>query len=287
MPASGQDARRTDGQEPPTTLLPAERNRSIGIEVRGLEKVFLSRGQPVPALMEMHLSVAPGEFLCVIGPSGCGKSTLLRAIGGLEQPTAGSVVFHEGERVAAPRVAFIFQEYGVFPWLTVAENAEFGLRMEGMAKEQRREAAARWLRRVGLDKFSRSYPEELSGGMKQRLALARAFAMEPDILLMDEPFGALDAETRNLLQEDLLVLWEESGKTVVLVTHSIEEAILLGDRVVVTTDRPARIKEVYDVALARPRTAETVSTVEFGKLHAGIWDALRTEVQAALSSRKR
>lgn len=264
----------------------AEGNRSVGIEVRGLEKIFLSRGEPVPALMEMHLSVEPGEFLCVIGPSGCGKSTLLRAIGGLEKPTGGSVAFHDSEGPATPRIAFIFQEYGVFPWLTVAENAEFGLRMEGVAKEERRGAAASWLRRVGLEEFARSYPEELSGGMKQRLALARAFAMEPDILLMDEPFGALDAETRNLLQEDLLLLWEKSGKTVVLVTHSIEEAILLGDKVVVMTDRPARIKNVYEVLLTRPRTTETVSTAEFGRLHAGIWDALRTEVQAALSNRK-
>lgn len=257
----------------------------VGIRVTGIDKVFLSGREPVAALMDMNLEVQAGKFMCMIGPSGCGKSTLLRVIGSLEKPSNGTVKIIGDSVSYQPRIAFIFQEYGVFPWLTVLENAEFGLRMEGVSKERRHEVARAWLRRVGLERFEKAYPNTLSGGMKQRLALARAFAMEPDILLMDEPFGALDAETRNLLQEDLLTLWENSGKTVVLVTHSIEEAILLGDQIVVLTDRPARIKESYEVALKRPRNADTVASAEFGTLRAEIWNSLRTEVQAAMGDR--
>ncbi|MHB1534934.1 MAG: ABC transporter ATP-binding protein [Acidimicrobiales bacterium] len=259
--------------------------RPAQLEARNVSKVFVGGGGDVVALVDVDLRVDAGTFVSLIGPSGCGKSTFLRIMGGLEQPDVGEVVTAEQGGDAAeraPRSAFVFQDYSLFPWLSVVDNVAFGLRMSGVRKAERIERARSWIARVGLGGFEGSYPEQLSGGMRQRLSLARAFVTEPDVLYMDEPMGAVDAQTRLLLQEDLIRLWEETRKTVLLVTHSIEEALLLGDRVVVMTARPGRIKLDLEVGLARPRTVATTTGAAFGQLRATLWDALRDEVQSSL-----
>ena len=254
------------------------------LESRGVSKAFIGRdGSATFALKRVDLTIRSGTFVSLIGPSGCGKSTLLRILGGLEQPSGGEVYLSPGvEGQSGPRVAFVFQEYGLFPWLTVLDNVAFGLRMAGMDKRERHNRARAWLARVGLEGFERAYPEQLSGGMRQRLSLARAFVTDPDVLLMDEPMGAVDPQTRLLLQEDLIRLWEETAKTVLLVTHSIEEAILLGDRVVVMTSRPGELKLDLEVGIPRPRTAEVTTGVEFSRIKARLWAALRDEVAKSL-----
>jgi NitT/TauT family transport system ATP-binding protein len=249
----------------------------VQVSARAVSKVFLGESGPVQALAGMSLDVADGEFVCLCGPSGCGKSTLLRIAGGLETPTAGAVAIRPGAEIA-----FVFQEHGLFPWLSVLDNAAFGLRMRGVRSRERRAVARRWLGRVGLARFEAAYPHELSGGMRQRLSLARAFAVDPGVLLMDEPLAALDAQTRALLQEELVALWEADRKTVLLVTHSIDEAILLGDRVVVMTDRPGQVKAEFAVDLPRPRTP---AAPRFGELRAEIWELLRAEARAAMEDR--
>jgi NitT/TauT family transport system ATP-binding protein len=252
------------------------------VRVSGVDKFFLGREGAVRALAGVDLEVADGEFLCLVGPSGCGKSTLLRIIGGLEQPTHGTVDVAVAEGTGSSDVAFVFQEYGLFPWLNVLDNAAFGLRMAGVARGERREKARYWLDRVGLGGFETAYPDQLSGGMKQRLSIARAFVTDPEVLLMDEPMAALDAQTRALLQEDLISLWEAHRKTLVLVTHSIDEAVLLSDRIIVMTRRPGLIKTEFQVNLPRPRTQAIASSPEFGDLRTKIWDTLRDEVEASL-----
>lgn len=254
------------------------------VTARGVDKFFLGAHGAVRALAGIDMDIADGEFVCLLGPSGCGKSTFLRIVGGLEEATHGQVQIAPAEGDTA-RTAFVFQEYGLFPWLSVRENAAFGLRMDGVGRAERRERASYWLERVGLAGFEHAYPDQLSGGMRQRLSLARAFATNPEILLMDEPMGALDAQTRTLLQEDLIALWEADRKTVLLVTHSIDEAVLLGDRIVVMTHSPGRTKAEYTVDLPRPRTQEVTSSRDFGELRSEIWTTLRDEVQAALEMR--
>ncbi|MCL6091490.1 MAG: ABC transporter ATP-binding protein [Actinobacteria bacterium] len=257
---------------------------AAALEVRRVSKAFVGRaGQATLALRDVDLSVERGTFVSLIGPSGCGKSTLLRIFGGLEQPSSGEMrSASEQQRGGLPSVAFVFQDYGLFPWLSVVDNVAFGLRMAGVGKRERRDRARTWLARMGLAGFERSYPEQLSGGMRQRLSLARAFVTDPDVLLMDEPMAALDAQTRLLLQEDLLKLWEETRKTVVLVTHSLDEALLLGDRVVVMTARPGRIKLDLPVPLPRPRTTSSATGVAFSRMKADLWAALRDEVERSL-----
>ena len=254
------------------------------LEVRRVSKAFVGRGgQATLALRDVDLTVERGTFVSLIGPSGCGKSTLLRIFGGLEQPSSGEMRSATGpQRGGLPSVAFVFQDYALFPWLSVVDNVAFGLRMAGVGKQERRDRARTWLARMGLAGFERSYPEQLSGGMRQRLSLARAFVTDPDVLLMDEPMAALDAQTRLLLQEDLLKLWEETRKTVVLVTHSLDEALLLGDRVVVMTARPGRIKLDLPVPLPRPRTTSSATGVAFSRMKADLWAALRDEVERSL-----
>jgi NitT/TauT family transport system ATP-binding protein len=247
------------------------------VSAREVSKVYLGESGPVEALAGLSLDVGDGEFVCLAGPSGCGKSTLLRIAGGLEPPTAGAV-----DVAAGAEVAFVFQEHGLFPWLSVLDNAAFGLRMRGVRRRERTAIAREWLRQLGLGRFEAAYPHELSGGMRQRLSLARAFAVDPGVLLMDEPLAALDAQTRALLQEELVALWEADRKTVLLVTHSIEEAILLGDRIVVMTDRPGRVKAEFTVDLPRPRTP---AEPRFGELREEIWELLRAEVRAAMEGR--
>jgi NitT/TauT family transport system ATP-binding protein len=254
------------------------------LEARRVSKVFVGRaGEATLALRDVGLEVQRGTFVSLIGPSGCGKSTLLRILGGLEQPSTGEVrSTTRQERGGLPAVAFVFQDYGLFPWLSVVDNVAFGLRMAGMGKRERHDRARAWLARMGLAGFERSYPEQLSGGMRQRLSLARAFVTDPEVLLMDEPMAALDAQTRLLLQEDLVRLWEETKKTVVLVTHSLDEALLLGDRVVVMTARPGRVKLDLPVGLPRPRNASSATGVAFSRMKADLWAALRDEVEKSL-----
>lgn len=256
------------------------------IAARGLSKVFLGgNGENVLALSDVNLVIEEGTFVSLIGPSGCGKSTLLRILGGLDTPSVGEaygcsdVIGSNGKPLKS---AFVFQEYGLFPWLSALDNVAFGLKMSGVSKSERVERSRAWLVRVGLSGFEKTYPEQLSGGMRQRLSLARAFVTEPDVVFMDEPLGAVDPQTRLLLQEDLIRLWEETRKTVLLVTHSLDEALLLGDRVVVMTARPGRIKLDLAVDLPRPRNVAITSEAGFGEMRTMLWNYLRDEVEQSL-----
>ncbi|RLV10329.1 mannosyltransferase [Streptomyces griseocarneus] len=235
-----------------------------------------SRQSPVHALDRVSLNVGEGEFVCVVGPSGCGKSTLLQLLGGLEAPSSGRVARRAGPS-GIPWASYVFQDFGLLPWLTVRANAAFGLRMTGVARREAERAASTWLERMGLEEFAGAYPDQLSGGMRQRLALARALATGSPVLLMDEPLGALDPQTRRLTQEHLLSLWQTEHKTVVMVTHSVDEAILLGDRVVVMSARPGRVTDVFTVPFPRPRDPDVVDTPEFGRLRARVWGRLRSQ----------
>jgi NitT/TauT family transport system ATP-binding protein len=222
--------------------------------IKDLHKHYVTNDAEILALSEIDLEIDKGEFITLLGPSGCGKSTLLKILAGLLPATEGEVAI-DGERVTAPgpERAVVFQDYALFPWMTVESNVEFGLEARGVSADQRRQVSQSLLRVVGLGEFAKKYPHHLSGGMKQRVSIARALAVDPQILLMDEPFGALDAQTRSLLQEELLRIWRLYRKTVVFVTHSIEEAIFLSDRIVVMTARPGRIKTVIEVEEERPR----------------------------------
>jgi NitT/TauT family transport system ATP-binding protein len=255
--------------------------RPVVIELRGLGKVFHSRkGSSLEALREVDLDVRLGEFVCVVGPSGCGKTTLLNILGNLDVKTTGSVrfAFPPSER---PLLSIVFQEQGVFPWMTVLDNAAFGLMARGVGRKQREALAREVLERVGLSRFEHAYPRELSGGMKQRVNLARAFANDPDLLLMDEPFAALDEHTKLIMQDGLLHVWEGSRKTVVFITHAIEEAIRLADRIVVMSARPGRIKTEIPVSIPRPRNVyELQTSPEFLRVRGLVWDALKEEVLA-------
>jgi NitT/TauT family transport system ATP-binding protein len=234
------------------------------------------------ALDQINLQVRQGEFLCLVGPSGCGKSTLLHLIAGLHQPTSGSVLVDE-RPVTSPGTdrILIFQEHGLFPWLTVSQNVEFGMKMKGMPRAEREEKTEKYLRLVHLGQFKNSRPHQLSGGMRQRVALARALAAEPDVLLMDEPFAALDAQTRDMLHDELERIWAETGRTIVFVTHNVREAVRLADRVVLLTFRPGRVKSEIQVDLPRPRHLEEV---EVARTAREILDGLREEINKALDA---
>jgi NitT/TauT family transport system ATP-binding protein len=251
------------------------------IVVRGLHKVFeTASGKVVVALQDIDLTVRPGEFLCIVGPSGCGKSTLLRLLAGLEQSSAGEIRI-DVSRQDRPVNSMVFQEQSTFPWMTVRQNTAFGLEMRGVDRRLRDELVGNYLRKVGLEDFASAYPYQLSGGMRQRVCLARAFANEPEVLLMDEPFASLDEQTRILMQEELLRVWEgEHGRTVVFITHSIDEAVLLADTVVVMSARPGRVKATFAVPFPRPRgqLAELKLRPEFAKLTYKVWEVLRDEV---------
>jgi len=251
----------------------------VTLVLKNLSKSFAGEGKAeVEALSHIDLDVSDGEFVSVLGPSGCGKTTLLRIIAGLDHPSGGEILL-DGKMIdgPCPRMAMIFQEYSLYPWRTVIDNIAFGLEMKGVEKEQRREKALEFLELVGLVDFAGNYPFELSGGMRQRVAVARALAIDPQILLMDEPFGALDAQTRNMLQRELLEIWEKTKKPVLFVTHSVDEAIYLSDRVVVLTARPGTIREMVSIDLPRPR--ERTGT-EFAKLRRYVLDHVE---QAAAS----
>ena len=252
------------------------------IALRGLSKDFVidRTGQVVQAVERVSLDVEDGEFLCVVGPSGCGKSTLLQLIAGLEPPTAG-VIRLEGREIAGPGAdrGMVFQSHALFPWRTVLQNIEFGLEVRGLPRSERRARASRYAALVGLQGFEHAFPSELSGGMKQRVGIARALANDPVVLLMDEPFGALDAQTREIMQQDLLDIWRQTGRTIVFVTHSVQEAVFLGDRIAVMTARPGRVKAIIDVDLAHPRD---VTSAEFGSLMRPVYAALKEEVRKTL-----
>lgn len=262
----------------------------IRIAVRGLYKVFeTGTGQVVVALQDIDLSVRQGEFVCIVGPSGCGKSTLLRLLAGLERPSSGEIRI-EVSRTDRPVNSMIFQEQSTFPWMTVRENTGFGLDMRRVDRRSRDERVDYYLRKVGLGGFPDVYPYQLSGGMRQRVCLARAFANEPEVLLMDEPFASLDEQTRILMQEELLRVWEgERGRTVVFITHSIDEAVLLADTVVVMSARPGRVKATFAVPFPRPRgqLAELRLLPEFEQLAYRVWELLRSEVLEAQAAEMR
>lgn len=237
----------------------------------------------IAALSDLSLTVQQGEFVVVVGPSGCGKTTLLRILAGLEQPTAGSAAIFSQHK-DRPAYAMVFQSAGLFPWMSVLENVCYGMRMQGIRGRERYALAHQWINWVGLSRFVDSFPAQLSGGMQQRVGLARAFAHNPEVLLMDEPFGSLDAQTRLVLQETLLDLWKNSDTTVLFVTHSIEEALTLADRVVVMSARPGRILTEFAVDFARPRDVMALrADPKFGQRYAEIWSILREEVALALA----
>jgi NitT/TauT family transport system ATP-binding protein len=254
--------------------------RGAAIEVAGLRKEYSSGPARVVALDDIDLRIAPGEFVCIVGPSGCGKSTLLRILAGLDRQSAGTIKVEA--KGWAVENAMVFQDSGLFPWMRVEPNVCFGLMTRGVpaAEAARRVEAA--LKLVGLTRFRNHFPHQLSGGMRQRSAIARAFVTDPSMLLMDEPFAALDAQNRTILQTELVRIWERTRKTVVYVTHSIEEALLLGDRTVVMTAQPGRIKQIIDVPFPHPRDLLALSaTPEFGRLKLDIWRVLEEEVMRA------
>ena len=250
------------------------------ISVQQVTRRF-GKDQQVHALGPVTLDVASGEFVCIVGPSGCGKSTLLRLVANLLKPSEG-VIEIVGAEAGRRTTAVVFQDYSIFPWRTVEANIRIGLDIAGVKRREAKQRAAELVDRLGLSGFEHMYPATLSGGMRQRVSIARALAVEPDILLMDEPFAALDAQLRLILQEELLALWQEHRRTVVFVTHSLEEAILLGDRVLVMSARPGTILADLRVPIPRPRTAEVRQTPEFAALEAEIWGLLRTEVDRGL-----
>ncbi|TNJ65564.1 ABC transporter ATP-binding protein [Paenibacillus hemerocallicola] len=248
------------------------------IEIAGLSKIFKGRNGDVVALQNTDLTIRQNEFVCVVGPSGCGKTTLLNIIGGLEKASSGSVKV-DGKEVTGPgkERGVVFQQYALFPWKTVLKNVEFGLKLRGLGKQERKEKAESYLEMVGLKDFAHSYPKELSGGMKQRVAIARAYAVQPEVLLMDEPFGALDAQTRAQLQEDLLRTWQKEKKTCFFITHDVEEAVILAQRVIIMSARPGRIKEMIDVDIPYPRDQATKLDSRFVEIKNEIWSKVYKE----------
>jgi len=251
------------------------------LSVRGVSHQFTSRGGTLPVLHEVSLDIYPGEFVVLLGPSGCGKSTLLNIVGGLEHPTAGSVAM-DGKPVSQPGPdrSMVFQQYALFPWLTVEGNVEFGLRLKGIGRSGRQQIVEDELNLVDLLPFRHAWPRELSGGMKQRAAIARAYALDPEVLLMDEPFGAVDALSRLQLQEDLANTWLQRRRTVLFVTHDIDEAIWLGSRVVVFSGAPGRIIEVLDIDLPVPRDPAARTTPRFTAYRQQLFEVVRAGMVA-------
>ncbi|MDR8414113.1 ABC transporter ATP-binding protein [Nonomuraea sp. 3-1Str] len=245
------------------------------ISVRDVEKIFPVGNEDFVALGGVSLDIADNEFVTIVGPSGCGKSTLLNILAGLDQPTGGTALV-DGKPVTGPgpERGVIFQQYALFPWLTVRENVEFGMRTAKVPGDERRRRAEHFIRLVGLEQFADALPKTLSGGMKQRCAIARAYAVNPSILLMDEPFGALDALTRVRLQEQLLETWSKDRRTVMFITHDVDEAVFLANRVVVMGARPGRIVEVIDVDLPYPRDEDMRLSPEFGALRNRVWHSV-------------
>ncbi|GIW11436.1 MAG: ATP-binding protein [Dehalococcoidia bacterium] len=249
------------------------------LNLRAVRKEFpLPGSPPLVAVERVDLSIERGEFIAIIGPSGCGKSTVLELIAGIQAPTSGEIRL-DGELVMGPHpdIGMVFQEDSTLPWRTVLENVAFGLEVRGIGRRERLERARTFIQLVGLAGFEQAYPAELSGGMRQRVAIARTLAMLPQLLLLDEPFGALDQQTRLLLGDELLRIWQETRATILLVTHSLDEAALLADRIVVMTARPGRVKQVIPNPLPRPRSTDVLDNPAFAALTAQLWRALRQE----------
>ena len=272
------DASAVAAPQPPAPALAKE-----SISLNGVFRSYgNSRGSFTPALQNIDLEIEQGEFVCIVGPSGCGKSTLLHLIAGLDRPTTGEIVV-DGKPVQGPGTdrILLFQELGLFPWLTVRQNAEFGLKMAGVSRDERRDRARQFLRMVHLSHFEDHYIHQLSGGMKQRVALARSLALRPKILLMDEPFAALDAQTRDMLHDELERIWKETAPTIVFVTHNVREAVRLGDRVLLMSFRPGRIKSQFQVTLPRPRHVEDSDVAYLSK---EILGQLREEIDRSFNA---
>ncbi|MBP2637612.1 MAG: cmpD 3 [Firmicutes bacterium] len=251
---------------------------STSIVLTNITKIFTNGKRQITALTDINISIGDGEFFSIVGPSGCGKTTLLRILAGLDIATSGNVDI----QITAddrPVNSMVFQEQSVFPWLTVIDNVAYGLKLRGIPKKERYQTAENFLRMIGLTKFAKAYPHQLSGGMKQRVSVARAFANDPEILLMDEPFGSLDEQNRILLQQELLRIWELSKKTTVFITHSIDEALCLSDRILIMTAHPGTVKTIIDVDLPRPRDVASIRTsMRYNELFQLIWLTLREEV---------
>ena len=256
----------------------AGNHSAVKVHIDHVVKKFNGRNGEMVALNGVDMDIHENEFICVVGPSGCGKSTLLNIIGGLETPTEGKVLV-DGAEVTGPGPdrGIVFQQYALFPWLTVEKNVQFGLKLQGKSKEEAEELAHKYLKMVDLEGFAKAYPKELAGGMKQRVAIARAYAVNPKVLLMDEPFGALDAQTRTQLQQELLNTWEKEQKTCFFITHDVEEAIILAQRVVIMCARPGRVKEIVDIDIPYPRDQETKMSPRFLELKNHIWSQVYQE----------
>jgi len=258
-----------------TQLKPAA--RAGAVQLTGLSQIYRSSGQEVVAVSDISLEVRPGRFVVLVGPSGCGKSSLLMMMAGLRHPTSGTILI-SGAPIDVPdpnRVGVVFQEPSLFPWLTAEENVEFPLTLRGVSRKERRAKAEEALLLVGLDGFGKRHPHELSGGMKQRVSIARGLVQDPPVLLMDEPFAALDEQTRMTMGDELLRIWAATGKTIVFVTHSLTEAVYLADEVIVMSPRPGSIVDRLEVDLPRPRTFEMLSGDAFGSLRDRIWRHIR------------
>lgn len=254
----------------------------MGLEIKEVSKKFITKNKETYTLDNINLSIKKGEFVCLLGPSGCGKSTLLNIIAGLLKPSSGTVSLNEEVvKEVGPDKAMMFQESALFPWLNVIDNVEFGMKMAGIPKEERRIKAIKYLKMVHLSKFEKSYVHELSGGMKQRVSLARALTLDSELLLMDEPFSALDSQTKSILQLELQKIWWETKKTIVFVTHNVEEAVLLGDRVIVMSANPGRIKREFKIQLARPREAQSVDLAYVAR---EVMNELKEEVEKVAKS---
>ena len=238
--------------------------RDVVLRVENLGKIFAQRGRETVALEDINMNVHRREFVCVVGPSGCGKSTLVRILAGLEQASSGRILVDDKPvEGPGPDRGMVFQKYTLFPWRTVCQNVMFGLEMAGISKDESRRQAMQWLQAIGLERFAESLPHQLSGGMQQRVAIARALAAQPRVLLMDEPFGALDAQTRVRMQTHLMEIWRKIAITIVFITHDLDEAIYLADRILVLKAHPGRVEEVIEVPLSRPRRAEQMTSAEF------------------------
>ena len=251
----------------------------LELTCQDLCKTYQTKNGSISAIEDVSFRVKEEEFVCIVGPSGCGKTTLLKLIAGLLEPTSGQILFGQDSQNGISRSALVFQEHGLFPWMTVLDNVAFGLEMRGKGKKERWDLSRPFIEKVGLSKFINNYPHELSVGMRQRVGIARAFVSNPQILLMDEPFGSLDAQTKLILQEELLKIWREDQKCVVYITHDIEEAIFLGDRVLVMTAQPGYIREEIPVPFERPRDLSIKELPDFGKMKGHIWKILEEEVR--------
>lgn len=256
----------------------AGEERSIKLKIDNVRKVFDTRNGEMIALNGVSLDIKENEFICVVGPSGCGKSTLLNIIAGLSEPTSGKV-YCDGKEVTGTGTerGVVFQQYALFPWMTVKKNVMFGLNLKGIKGKEAEDIAMKYIKMVQLEDFVNHYPKELSGGMKQRVAIARAYAVNPSVLLMDEPFGDLDAQTRTQLQTELLETWEKEQKTCFFITHDVDEAIILAQKVIIMSARPGRIKEIVNIDIPYPRTQETKMTPRFLELKNHIWGQVYQE----------